>query len=85
MEEAALNSAVKLKKDLNVDRGELQKEKLGNRRVPDDGRAMFRVKFGKGSIGKRLRKTQGHKTRVKQTCGDPHLQRKKVWNFSHQQ
>ena len=57
-----LNSAVKLKKDLNVDRGELQEEKLGNRGVPDNGRAMFRVKFGKGNIGEKLRKTLGHKT-----------------------
>ena len=80
-----MNSVMKLKEDFNMDKGELQKKKLGNRRVPDDGRAMLRVKFGKGNIGKRLRKTQGHKTRAKQTCGDPHLQRKKVWNFSHQQ
>ena len=80
-----LNSAVKLKKDLNVDRGELQEEKLGNRGVPDNGRAMFRVKFGKGNIGEKLRKTRGHKTRAKQTCGDPQLQHKEVWNFSHQQ
>lgn len=57
-----MNSAVKLKKDLNVDRGELQEEKLGNRGVPDNGRAMFRVKFGKGNIGEKLRKTLGHKT-----------------------
>ena len=80
-----LNSAVKLKKDLNVDRGELQEEKLGNRGVPDNGRAMFRVKFGKGNIGEKLRKTLGHKTRAKQTCGDPQLQHKEVWNFSLQQ
>ena len=40
MKEAALNSAVKLKKELNVDRGELQDEKL---EAPEQGVARASV------------------------------------------